>query len=254
VPQTTQAASVAQALGLTHGSGIVAIVGGGGKTSLMFALARCLPGRVVTTTTTRIFATQMSQADEVCSLADADWRARLDEAGSSLLVVARVDGDRAVGVPRDLPAEMLAHPGVDWVVVEADGSRMRPVKAPAEHEPVIPDETGLLVAVAGIDALTGPIQAVAHRPEIASALVGLSPEQTLSPKALAALLTSSRGGLKGAPATARAALLINKVESPTQREAARQVARHGLREPRLERVAIGSLAAGSSSWWEIHTR
>ena len=43
------------ALGLSDTSGVVSIVGGGGKSSLMFALAEALPGRVVMTTTTRIF-------------------------------------------------------------------------------------------------------------------------------------------------------------------------------------------------------
>jgi molybdenum cofactor cytidylyltransferase len=149
---------------------------------------------------------------------------------------------------------MLARPGVDWVVVEADGSRMLPVKAPAAHEPVIPDETGLLVPVVGIDALSGPIREVAHRPERVSAITGLAPEQTLTPEALAALLTSSQGGLKDAPQAARVAVLINKVESPSQFEAARRVARCILREPRVERVAIGALRSSLSSDWEVCSR
>jgi hypothetical protein len=42
---------------------------------------------------------------------------------------------------------MLAHLRIDWVVVEADGSRMLPVKAPGPHEPVVPIGTTLLVQV-----------------------------------------------------------------------------------------------------------
>ena len=120
-------ANIVEALGLAPSGELVAIVGGGGKSSLMFALASQLTGRGVMTTTTRIFSEQMSSAAEVCTLADADWRARLDAFESGLLVVGRVEGERAVGVPSELPAEMLAHPRVDWVVVEADGSRMLPV-------------------------------------------------------------------------------------------------------------------------------
>jgi molybdenum cofactor cytidylyltransferase len=217
----------------------------------MFALGRSLPGRVVMTTTTRIFAAQMSQAAQVCILADEDWGEWLDAFDSSLLVVGGAEGDRALGVPAELPTEMLARPGVDWVVVEADGSRMLPVKAPAAHEPVIPDETGLLVPVVGIDALSGPIREVAHRPERVSTITGLAPEETLTPEALAALLTSSQGGLKDAPQAARVAVLINKVESHSQLEAARRVARCVLREPRVERVAIGALRGRLSSGWEV---
>ncbi len=250
----TRAATLVEALGLARAPELVAIVGGGGKSSLMFALAGSLPGRVVVTTTTRIFAAQMSQAAEVCTLADESFRERLDAFASSLLVVGGAEGDRAVGVPPELPAELLARPGVDWVVVEADGSRMLPVKAPAEHEPVVPQETGLLVPVVGIDALSGPIREVAHRPERVSAITGLAAEETLTPEALAALLTSPRGGLKNVPQAARVVLLINKVESPSELEAARRVARSALREPRVERVVLGALQSRLSSDWEVFSR
>ena len=188
------------ALGLKRPPGLVSIVGGGGKSSLMFALARGLPGRVVATTTTRIFAAQTRQADQACSLDEADWRARLDAFDSELLVYGGIQGEHALGVPPELPGELLAHPRVDWVVNEADGSRMLPVKAPADHEPVVPGSTSLLVAVAGIDALSGAIRDVAHRPERVGSVTGLAPHETLTPEALAVLLSSPRGGLKGLPA------------------------------------------------------
>ena len=252
--ENIRAASLVEALGLDRAPELVAIVGGGGKSSLMFALARELPGRVVVTTTTRIFAAQMSLAAEVCSLTDENWQERLDAFDSSLLVVGGTEGERATGVPPELPAEMLARAGVDWVVVEADGSRMLPVKAPAEHEPVIPDETSLLVPVVGIDALSEPIGTVAHRPERVSAITGLAQDETLTPEALATLLTSSRGGLKNVPRAARVAVLINKVESPSQRDAAHRVARYVLSEPRVERVAIGALRGRLFSDWEVRSQ
>ncbi|MGI9591043.1 MAG: selenium cofactor biosynthesis protein YqeC [Myxococcota bacterium] len=248
--------SVVSALGLEAPPGLVSIVGGGGKSSLLFALGRELPGRVVMTTTTRIFAAQMDRAPQACTLADPEWRRRLESFEESLLVVGAAEGERAVGVPTELPGQLLEHPRVDWVVVEADGSRMRPVKAPGDHEPVVPVETSLLVAVAGIDALAAPIAEVAHRPERVCEITGLAPEQALPPESLAALLTSRDGGLKGAPPGARAVVLINKVELAQQREAARRVARCALREPRLDRVLIGALQPRGSSWqaWEIVQR
>ncbi len=247
-------ASVVEALGLERAPELVAIVGGGGKSSLMFDLAQALAGRVVMTTTTRIFAAQMSQAEEVCTLADENWRERLDAFDSSLLMVGGVEGDRAVGVPAELPAEILARPGVDGVVVEADGSRMRPVKAPASHEPVIPNQTDLLIPVVGIDALSGPISDVAHRPEQVSSITGLAPEEILTPEALAGLLTSSQGGLKNAAQNVRVAVLINKVESASQLDDARQVARGVLQNTRVGRVAIGALRGQVPSDWEVWTR
>jgi molybdenum cofactor cytidylyltransferase len=245
---------VTEALGLERAPELVSIVGGGGKSSLMFSLANGLQGRVVMTTTTRIFTAQMSQAEEVTTLADENWRDQLDAFDSSLLVVGGVAGDRATGVPVELPAEMLAQPGVDWVIVEADGSRMRPVKAPASHEPVVPNETDLLVPVVGIDALSGPISDVAHRPELVSGIAGLAAEETLTPEALACVLTSPQGGLKHAPPKSRVAVLINKVESAAEFERAREVARSVIQTPRIGRVAIGALRGDVAAGWEVWTQ
>ncbi len=242
------------ALGLGRALGLVAVVGGGGKSSLLFALAECLPGRVVLTTTTRIFAAQMSRAAAVCTTADEGWQERLESFDGNLLIVGPVEGERANGVPPDLPAEWLARPRVDWVVVEADGSRMLPVKAPADHEPVVPERTSLLVSVVGIDALAEPIEQVAHRPERVAEITGLGLSQHLTPEALGKLLTSPRGGLKGAPDGARVAVLINKVESSAQRDAAHRIADCVLREARVERVVIGALHGDLRAGWEVRSR
>jgi len=243
-----------EALGLGRAPGLVALVGGGGKSSLLFALAECLPGRVVLTTTTRIFAAQMSRAAAVCTTADEGWQQRLESFDANLLVVGRVEGERANGVSPELPAEWLALPRVDWVVVEADGSRMLPVKAPADHEPVVPERTSLLVCVVGIDALAEPIERVAHRPERVAEITGLGLSQHLTPEALGKLLTSPRGGLKGAPDDARVAVLINKVESSAQRDAAHRIADCVLREARVERVVIGALHGDLRAGWEVRSQ
>ena len=82
----------------------------------------------------------------------------------------------------------------------------------------------------------------------------------MTPEALAAVLASNEGGLKSAPERARTVLFLNKVQSPSQREAARRVARAALLEPRVERVAIGALeasqSAASEEWegWEVWAR
>jgi probable selenium-dependent hydroxylase accessory protein YqeC len=253
VNEQSDVANIADGLGLAPSGELVAIVGGGGKSSLMFELAERLPGRGVMTTTTRIFSEQMSGAAEVCTLADADWRARLDGFESGLLVVGRVEGERAVGVGPELPAEMLEHPRVDWVVVEADGSRMLPVKAPGPHEPVIPIGTTLLVPVVGIDALSKPIAEIAHRPERVSAIVGLSVEDRLTPAALARLIASPEGGLKGSASAGRTAVLINKVESAAEFALAREVADQILRDPTVERAAIGALLGDGATGWVVCT-
>ena len=113
---------------------------------------------------------------------------------------------------------------------------MRPTKAPADHEPVVPAETTLLVVVAGIDALGDSLARCCHRPERVSEITGLALDQRLTPAHLARLLCHDQGGLKNAPAGARISILLNKVESDEDRAVAREVAGHALQESRVERV------------------
>jgi molybdenum cofactor cytidylyltransferase len=259
-----------QAFGLGPGPELVAIVGGGGKSSLMFALANAWPGRAITTTTTRIFAAQMKQSPAVVEIGDwgmekgdlgleiGDWKLNLYSLISNLqsplaqfrqcLIVGQVgegaDQEKALGVPPELPGQLLGAAGVDLVVVEADGSRMRPIKAPAAHEPVVPAETTLLIPVVGLDALQRPFPAIAHRPELIEAILqerDIPIQEQLTPEAVAALLTHPQGGLKNAPVGARIVPLLNKAETAEQLAAARQIARLVLRERSIERVVIGAM-------------
>lgn len=258
--------SIRAALGIESRPQLVAFVGGGGKTSLMFALAAELPGRTLVTTTTRIFATQMGHAPAVIDGNDLSHLSTLLDEHGWCLLIGRVEGEKALGIDPRLPARLLAQRDVDYVLVEADGSRMRPVKAPAGHEPVVPPETTLLVPVAGMDALDGPIEEVAHRPEkireIAnyglritnkeqeSAVSGRSPASLsnpfmeggrLTPAGLARVLTHPNGGLKSAPSGARVVPFLNKVETEKRLHAAREAAGLMLAEPRVSRVVLGAL-------------
>jgi molybdenum cofactor cytidylyltransferase len=226
---------------------LIAFVGGGGKTSLLFALSAALPGRRLLTTTTRIFAAQMQLAPELI-FATENAAATEKAIGAALarqgvcLVVGNVEGEKAVGVPPELPDAWLARPDVDFVLVEADGSRMRPIKAPAAHEPVIPVAATLVVPVVGIDALDGRFSQVTHRPEIAAALLNWSVNrEKLSVEAAAHLIGHPQGGLKGVPVGARVVPFINKVETGAQLQAARQIARQLLQSSRIERVVIGAV-------------
>ncbi len=246
--------ALVEALGLGSVPGIISIVGGGGKSSLLFALGKLLPGRTVLTTTTRIFASQTRLASAVCSLDNENWEQVLSQEAGSVLVVGHMDERHAMGVPLDLPSRILARPDVDWVIVEADGSRRLPVKAPAQHEPVIPTETGTLVTVAGLDALGAPIAEVAHRPERVSAVTGLPQEANLTPESLGQLLASSRGGGKSAPPGARRVILVNKVESAGELGLAAQVALSALAEDSVERVVVGALRGDPSSGWRAWLR
>lgn len=209
----------------------------------MFALAAELPGRVVMTTTTRIFAAQIEQAPAACALSEPGWREAIVRGGDDILLVGETTAEHGLGIPPELPRALLALDSVAHVIVEADGSRMRPVKAPAAHEPVIPDATTLLVVVAGLDALEGPLGEVAHRPELVAELTGTPLDRPLTPEALALLLTHPQGGLKNLPPHARAAIVLNKADTPDRRELAQRVAKH-VQGSGVDRVLVTALRSG----------
>jgi molybdenum cofactor cytidylyltransferase len=247
-------AALIHALGLPYEGTLVSIVGGGGKSALLFALGRELAGRVLLTTTTRIFASQIERATDSCVALSADFEAKLATRESGLLVLGRVDGDRAIGVEASLPARWLARREVQHVIVEADGSRMRPAKAPAEHEPAIAEGSTHVVVMVGIDALDAPIASATHRPERVSALLKLPAGAVLECEDLARLIRHPMGGLKGIPESAAVIAVINKVEGAEREAQAAAVAEAVLREPRIERVISGALESDGQTEWTIYRR
>ena len=231
---------------------VVALVGGGGKTTAMFRLAREMVEkgeRAITTTTTRIFGAQIALAPaHVGSGATRENISAALAAHRHVLVIGDTnpkDG-KAEGVSLDLFERLRAwFPGV-CILNEADGSRMRPFKAPAAHEPVIPVETTLVVPVVGADVFGKPLDAESvHRPELISALSGAPLGTPITPEIVARVLAHSEGGRKAVPSGARVVVLINKVESLPDRKPAHETAERLLREPAISSVVLTALRAES---------
>ena len=160
------------------GGVLLATVGGGGKTTLLFALAaeraaaRTDDSITVLTTTTKFtvpkagesIPTVLATNPLVRAAAIADVRGR----GLPTVLVAGGRGDRGrlLGVEPSWPAQARGVDGVGFVGVEADGAGGRPFKAPASHEPVIPDRATHVLAVVGVEALGKPLaRHWVHRPE-----------------------------------------------------------------------------------------
>jgi molybdenum cofactor cytidylyltransferase len=150
-------------------------------------------------------------------------------AAQVLLVTAPATFDgRLVGLAPATLAELhaLAEAYRLPLLIEADGSRLHPLKAPDEHEPVIPDFCAAVVVVAGLTGLGQPLGATwVHRPEQFKALSGLPAGAPITPPALARVLAHARGGLKNIPAGARRSLLFNQAATPFLQAAGAELAR-----------------------------
>ena len=245
---------------------VVTLVGAGGKTSALFRLAdEAVAGgrRVVTTTTTHIFAAQAEQAParlvvESDTTDAIDWaalEAKLARHGHCLIwsppnvrtagaggspTATSPTGSKRQGLPPTVVDALAARAGdlgISLIVVEGDGSRRRPVKAPAPHEPVIPDCTTHLVPVAGLDGLGLPLaEPYVHRPEQVRALLQEEDASTrLTPCMIGRLLVEPyRREAKeeqdapyvsqGPPPGAKLIPLLNKADSAPRLAAARLIA------------------------------
>ncbi len=220
-------AGAAEALGLGRRS-LVALVGGGGKTTLLFALGRSLPAGTLLTTTTRMGRDRTGGFPCLIGPTDDDLASALGR-DDAVLVWRTTDERKALGFAPTEVDRWFATGAADHIVVEADGARRRPFTAPAPWEPPIPSASTHVVACIGADALGYVIADRVHRPLRVAAAAGCSPYQRLTPGRAAAALTSEVGMLKNVPGTARFVVAVAGAE-PDDPQVAELVAELDRRE------------------------
>jgi molybdenum cofactor cytidylyltransferase len=196
----------------------MALVGSGGKTTALFQLARELLPPVLVTTSTHLGEWQLAFADRHWIVTRPEDVARFaGQIEGVTLFTGPPSGDqRVMGLDADSLAavddlaNMLGFP----VLVEADGSRQRPLKAPGDDEPVIPSWVNQVVVTAGLLGLNQPLDASAvHRTARFAEISGLRVGEPVSEDALARALLHPRGGLKAIPERASRTLLLNQAGS-----------------------------------------
>ncbi|NOX34204.1 MAG: putative selenium-dependent hydroxylase accessory protein YqeC [Deltaproteobacteria bacterium] len=175
--------------------GVISLIGAGGKTSLMFRLAKELENSgktVLTTTTTKIFMPDRAQSPY--TIVANSFDKILDRTKSSLHQYRHF----SAGSVHDQAAGKLNgfSPGIidqlweknlfDWIIVEADGAKQKSLKATALHEPVVPGTTTRLVLVTGLDAV-GKIldDKIVHRAKLFSNNTGLLPGEAINEQSIA---------------------------------------------------------------------
>lgn len=243
--------SLSEALGLKTRE-MISLTGAGGKTTLMFRLARelFLEGKkVITTTTTKILEPSEDESLHLFVSEDEEKvkefvDRHLDEYGHITLAKERIGRGKLRGISPELADSLWNLYDIDVLIIEADGASGRPVKAPREGEPVIPSNTTLVVAVLGLDGVEKELndQNVFQASRV-SKLTGIPEDEKMTEEGMALLMTHPEGLFKGAPNSSRLAAFLNKVDIPDGLNMAERIARNIFekKDVKIDRVILGQL-------------
>jgi len=244
---------------------IISIVGAGGKTTALFQLARQLlelKPRVLVTATSHLGNWQTQFADHHI-IVDEKSDIQLPFAGI-ILITGKIENERTTPIPQGVLYWLHELSKTDKIplLIEADGSRQRSLKAPADHEPPIPDFTELVLHVSGLSALGKPLSDEnVHRAEIFSQITGRGIGESITTQDLLKILTHPKGGLKNVPVNAKRVAVLNQADTPELQSIGGSLARELLNDygavivcslennilHLIERTAGIILAAGTSS-------
>ena len=112
---------------------------------------------------------------------------------------------------------------LDWILVKADGARMREFKAPDVDEPAVPAESTVVVPVVSAKAFDAVLtEETVHRPERVATIGSSTIGDIITPALVGTVLASESGGLKQVPDGARVVPLINKADGNEERRQARE--------------------------------
>lgn len=224
----------------------VSLVGAGGKSTALFQLARQVQPCIITATS-HLGIWQIPLADQHIRSTDfsrfpINQLKSVVQTNGVILVTGEVEDKRTKPVASETLnwlREEAGKLGV-FLLTEADGSRQKPLKAPAEHEPPIPEFSDFVIHITGLSAVGKPLnEEFVHRPEIFSRLCGLQIGQPITPKEIIAVLTHPQGGLKNIPAHARRIAFLNQADTPELQSIGGDMARELLNH--FDSVIVGSL-------------
>lgn len=219
---------------------LIAVVGGGGKTSLIFRLCEELVSiekKVIVTTTTH-----MAYESDRPFAEDGNVqlvRQNLEEYGYT--VAASLDRNKNKIGSLTEEGLMQLKKQADCILTEADGARRLPLKVPGKREPVIPDFTDLVIGVIGMDAVGLPIGKICHRPEQVAAFLDKTQTDLVTEEDIIRIAGSDEA-LKKAVGQRPYRIFLNKTDLTGKDESAEKIGK-ALREQEIC-AAWGSLRRG----------
>ena len=186
---------------------IISLVGGGGKTTIMYELAAFFAQqgrRTVCLTTTHIWQPELN----IAAIEQAPWPLRqpvyaadwqqvehLWHLGHYAVIGACEAGSGELVAPSDALLDK-ALKSCDVALIESDGSKQMPCKLPREGEPVLLNASDIVIAVAGLDALGKSLEEACFRWQLGREIFTTSCNLLMDEAKLAQILLSEKGSRK----------------------------------------------------------
>lgn len=225
--------------------GVISCVGAGGKKTTMFQLARAHAGRVGITATAHIeyFPKTLGSTNYIGDEAEILAAIKKDKT-SRLIAFAKPSArfGRRAGVSSDLIQTIKDECDFELILIKADGARSRFIKAPAEHEPPIPEFTNTVIPIVSAKVIGQSLtEKIAHRIDCLSNVAGLNENDEIKPEHIAKLFASNNGALKNT-GDAKVIPLINMVDYVEQEVLAKEAAQLVLSmTDRFDKVVLAAM-------------
>lgn len=249
----------AQAISAHKKTLTISIVGAGGKTHLNYWLAnffKRLGLTVCLTTTTKMYYPDEESIDHIVKLNNHGHKAMNDHRSEKLPCITFLYKEK-------LPSQIINEPTkvkglqqqalksiidsflFDVIIIEADGAKHHPIKAPARHEPCIVNESQIVIGVTGADAIFSKANSdKIHRWAEFSTLTRCLTQMEIGHTILKRLLKSPQGMFKNAPKQATKIWVINKYDLSTDKMALLDLAGNLLKElPTIKSIWVTQLNA-----------
>ncbi|MBF9015303.1 MULTISPECIES: selenium cofactor biosynthesis protein YqeC [unclassified Oceanispirochaeta] len=201
----------------------ISLSGGGGKTSILYTLARenYLSGGLYTTTT-KMFNPRLD--NHPFQEIHLDWPSADPPpfipgscfvAGEIIKSATPGVKDKVRGLSNKLLESWNSMGSWPILIIEADGAAGRPIKFPSKKEPVIPAEVNHAVGCIGLEALGAKVtESMVHRPDLFKNHLPLDRGSQISPGTLAALINRKNGLFKNCPEkhSVKKTVILNKID------------------------------------------
>lgn len=192
---------------------VIAFVGGGGKSTSINILAQELKEmgkKVLITTTTMIFYPEHKNNDEfILGILAKEYKAK---AGSITLFGKTMVNEKIKGPEIKELEEIKDRNIFDFILIEADGAKRKPITAPAPHEPVVPEFTRVTIGLIGLDSIGQPLdEENTHRPEVLREIFDVESPHKIEPRDIIELITNENGLFKDA--CGKEIVFLNKADN-----------------------------------------